>query len=238
MRRIVLQYKALGATLVTLALIVHYLSVRFLLPPPGVKSGDSLFEGFLIFVGSGTGIYAALVFVPLWIFEKYLWRLVNARFDFSGRWSYTSEYEPQETPRKLEKAVEALHRSLPTHGIVTVIQTPFGIRMVEGIGNARRRRPRINEDWHTTSAAIDENTGNVITSYKVYRQPPRDSDVPSFVRGIKEITVEERTWMGRPLILRSRFYNCIGDYPIEFRGRSRFTRVSNRKSLARMSSEG
>ncbi len=181
------QYKALLVTLLGMAIVIHFASVRFVLAPGSIDPSSPL-----AFFLAQTAIYTSIVVFPLFVFEKWAWKWCNRHLDLSGPWEYRLTYTPATNAQSLRDFVA----SLPLEGSVEIVQSPFFIRMESGAESFT------DDDgvdhlisWYSTSADFASDTRLVI-SFEL-RAGNR------LFRGIEEIAIHRTN--GRPTNLHSQF---------------------------------
>lgn len=150
MERLRNQYKSLLYALLGVAITAQFFVVRFLIEPGHLDASSPA-----AFFATLTGLYASIVLLPLWAFERWAWRIANPRYDISGCWSYTLVYNPATSAA----ATAALLDGLPLKGRVEVVQTPFVVRMESG-AESYQDQDGVNHlaSWYSTSADFVSDT--------------------------------------------------------------------------------
>ena len=73
------QYRSLFVSLLGVAIVTHFVVIRFVIPSLDPKSPN----GFFLMQ---TMIYTSIVVLPLFIFEKWAWKWFNRQIDLTGPW--------------------------------------------------------------------------------------------------------------------------------------------------------
>lgn len=217
MPRLVSQYKSFALKLFGLATICNFLMIQVISPRISPYfSSLGLFGDILFFLLTETSIYLFIFLIPLFLYERLLWKWMNPDIDFSGIWSCEIGYDCLERP--YGRFTEKTHVPKQWSSFVTIQQTPFFIKMIEGIA-------REGETWHSTAIDIvEENT--LWMAYQVDREFRNDPNYPVMSLGIKKIKILARDKHNRPEIMLGIFYHAaIPNVPL-FRGTTKFKRSS------------
>jgi len=214
------QFKRLAIVLLTFATIAYALLARLL-----DEEMSSFFEnaaGFrevLTFLLSVSAVYSVVLVLPLLMFERWGWRIVNPKIDFNGYWKLKVTYRHIERSHK----DPAMNLEMPAEFLntLTIRQTPFRVRIVEAVAVPF-------EQWTASNCEVTRD-GGISFVYKATRQVESGSRYPTDFGGLETAQVDSRDYRGRPKTLRGQFFHIAKPNIPLYRGTSFYQRV-NRKA--------
>ena len=131
----------------------------------------------------------------LYLFDKYIWKWFFVKQNFSGIWHYVNIYH------------EDKGRS-NTSGFVKIEQTPFEIKIVQGLSDKKSETENYPARVESTSGTIYLDSGRLLFSYEVTRIG-NDGVWHVTKRSIEGLKVTSRTFWGKPVELRGQYWNCV-----------------------------
>ncbi|MCA9289630.1 MAG: hypothetical protein KDA25_00790 [Phycisphaerales bacterium] len=164
-------------------------------------------------IHGGVALVGAAVIIG---YEKWLWRVLGRRIDYSGTWEFENQYASRGS-RGITSPTE--------RGSLNIEQTPFGIRFREATGSSCDDDRE--EHWRSTSTYLDGASGDIFASFECERTihyPVQKERGRKYV-GVERIIVTERCSAGRPRSMRGTFYGvCEADKKVEW-GQTIYRRV-------------
>lgn len=221
MSHVLNQRRVVLGIVVALAIFAHGLVVQTVLPSlPGLPGWGELVK----FVLAGGVIYSGIVLVPLWFYDKCVWRLLNPQYDVSGTWTVElydlCPVDEKHVSVAGRKAITPYQSELTQHtGQAMIRQTPFRVWVQEATGFSQV----------TPKAGITTWTAEVVAE----RLPGRmrvvfESAGSSGLSGRDDLTISNRNWRGRPSAMEGDAFHVLKHLDIVIKGAIRYTRVTRR----------
>lgn len=214
-------YKKVATFFLGLATLAAVFTVSVFLPSiRPMLPEDKLLQDVVGFFVSIGGVYGVIYAVPMFLYEKWAWRWHKPKFDYSGYWHLTIEYQYMEKPPPPN--IEALELPHKIKSVFTVEQTPFTFKITEGFSASI-------ESWYSTSVGLSD-SGVLTISYEGTRQLPKiGKKYGDRSKGVIDMKVIENSRiMGKPTVMRGEFHHCcLPDIPL-YRGVNIYRRI-NRK---------
>lgn len=129
-----------------------------------------------------------------YMYDNYIWKWIFSKYNISGKWSYTNSY---------------LDKRQNTTGTIIVKQTPYSIKLIDGLNNLNNKYP---SKFTSTSERFDELNGKLYCSYEVYKYKPDDMSKFVTKKSILQLSVSKRkdSWLSkRPIEMHGEFFNCL-----------------------------
>ena len=199
---------------ITASIFVYVLNVVY----PWLTAQTSFISQTLLFVVALGASYTIFFSVIMTIYEKYIWRLINPKYDYNGYWKMKITYEFLER-KTTKRNVEKIELPYTFESVFKIEQSLFDLHFTEGFSAP-------NETWTDKSLRITENGFNM--SYEINRSDKKPSDyLPSRTLGYEEILVTEKSFWGKPIYLEGRHYHvALPDVPL-YRGTTKYEKISN-----------
>lgn len=220
MDRLLNQRRSLLTAAVGSAIALHFLVLDMILPS---IPGSAQFSQFWKFVLSGGLLYSLIVLVPLWLYDKILWRILNPQSDFNGTWEVglrdvwpvNQEHVSPAGLAAIKPYEDILRQS---SGIATIRQTPFRASVQEAVGFSGE------SPW--TADVIDVALPGRLTI--VFEASGRNG----LFSGRDLLTVSRRNWRGCPVELVGDALHVVKHLDITLKGTIRYRRISRRSNSA------
>jgi hypothetical protein len=163
--------------------------------------------------GISWSVVAGLV---VFLYEKWAWRLFNAKFDFGGLWLFTEkQYRVGPNTPEPEFAYHA-------KGTMKIVQDVQSICITEGqtyevpvpesdfkkVANVDLSTCTKTADWWSVSCELDDDASKIYSTLDHKSILSRKGKPIEF--GVEVFTVTERTKRDRPIGMASRVYHCVG----------------------------
>jgi hypothetical protein len=197
MEHTIKQYKVLVLTLMGVALTVHQFALEWLLPL--IRAATSLSPSAVTastFLISVTGVYSAVVVVPLWFYERLFWKVLNRRICFDSEWRYKVEY-PQPSAAGLSetqfKEMRELSALMNVSGYARVLQSPFSIEVQEARDNYGGKPGPADATWRSVAIGCPAND-----NLQIHWELTRDHRTYS---GMDDLTIIHRRALGLPNVM-------------------------------------
>mgnify|MGYP001344360423 CR=1 FL=1 len=195
MHRLHNQRKGLLTVLVGISIATHGFVLQNLGWLKGLLGGNgtSPFE----FLLTGGTLYAAIVALPLTLYDKILWKVINPKFDFSGEWIVrVTAIQPisaaQVTEAGLSHAEDIAADIMSADGTARIEQTLDRIWIEEASGPTIDKRRKNDVVW-TAEVIPLKMPGEILVVF--------ESVTDRAVSGRDHLVVKSRSWLGRPLHL-------------------------------------
>lgn len=215
------KYKTIALLLLAVAVTVQFFVVQVVLKSP---FKNDFFTGSIVFILSNSFLYGGIASVPLYLYEKYLWKIIDRNNNFNGTWEYYVTYHSVNNDRLkwLErKRLKELLVDISSHeGKVKIIQSLFNISFVEGNGTVGAGKNTYSGSWSSVTAAI-EDKGMIINHFQsklgVYK-----------FDGVDYLTVAERDNKSqRPTKITGFFKMIPENDDVVLRGQVTYTRIGD-----------
>lgn len=228
MTQILNQRKALLTVLVAAAIAVHYLVFDMVIPKLPGTTDLSKFVKFLL---SGGLLYSLIVFVPLWLYDKFLWRLINPQFDLTGVWEVAIvdlwPFERKHISAAGVAAIKPFQEMLNKNsGSALIRQSPYGAYVQEATGFSDVTPEAGVATW--TAEIICTNLPGKL---RVVFESSGESGEFS---GRDSLVVNRRDWRGRPTELLGDAFHVIKHLDITIKGAIRYRRITRRSNSLRI----
>ena len=195
------QHKRLGILSLEVAIIAQFFILTFILPSlPQFITYKRWINDFVVFILTSTTLYLFLAKLPLYLFEKFGWRLFNKNIDFHGVWNYRHFCYPlSDNDRKYLKEIalkekrDIIERLKENHGKVFFKQSVFDISVQQGTGILGHSQDSSKTTWRGISVNYD-NDGSFVVHFESTLTELK-------FQGIDTLTVDKWDKNGRPLIL-------------------------------------
>ena len=163
-------------------------------------------------------VYPISFGVFMFVYNKWIWKLITPRVNFDGDWWGFTEYQILE--RKFGNDEPKLPNKKPH--IVSFYQSPFELRI----------EPSEGKDmiiWKADAIAI-YSEGKVVMAYSVKRESS-DKGFPLETKGYEEMHVVDRNWFGIPTKLKGVFFHVAEPDKNLFRGETEYYRGKPPKNM-------
>jgi len=159
------------------------------------------------FLLTGGTLYAAIVALPLWLYDNYFWKLLNPRFNFSGEWTakITAIHpmsEKQITESAMALAEDIAADIMSAEGHATIQQTITRIWIEEGSGPTIDNRRKAHVTW-TAEVIPIKMPGEIVIAFEAVTDRA--------VSGRDHVVVKARDWRGRPSHLVGSAFHVLPD---------------------------
>jgi hypothetical protein len=206
------------ALLLAVAITAHGVVFEFVLPYLKQLGQSAELAKAILTAGA---IYSSIVLLPMWFYDKYLWKRLNPKYDLSGRWLVSVKRVQPVRAVHVTKAGQAevarlINKIVSTDLFAEIEQTPFRARVISGAGysqNATEKRP---VTWNA-EIVTKELPGAVSVVF--------EGVVDGSVGGRDHITVKELDERGRPNLLIGDAYHVFSDFDVVIRGDIEYRRV-------------
>ena len=165
---------------------------------PSTKSTLNLLRWF------GFSWPACAAFI-IFVYERWGWKIVNPRFDFSGQWDFF-ENQFSLNPETGEHNFE-----YEATGSMKIMQSVRSIAIIEGQTHKKNLKGSIKTGvatWWSLSCELDK-LGSILHCALDHKSAPgRKGGAVKY--GVEVLTVEDRDNHGRPIKMSSVVYHCVG----------------------------
>jgi hypothetical protein len=155
------------------------------------------------------------------LYEKYLWRIINRKNYYGGYWKGTITYTECEKSIPLQE-----HLMLPYsfETVFQIVQKPFKFEIIPG------KSPLLRETWTAKNIEI-HNDAEFSFHYMVSRTTPSESPIPQKAEGFESVTTQNWDKYGRPCELEGQFYHLALPKTPLYRGESKYYKVQRKEWL-------
>jgi hypothetical protein len=163
--------------------------------------------------GISWSVVAGLV---VFLYEKWAWRMFNAKFDFGGRWRFTE--------KQYRVGPDTRGRVFVCHGkgSMKILQDLRSICITEGqtyevkareadmksVMNADLSICKKTADWWSIACEMDDDASKIYGALDHKSTLSRKGKPIEY--GVEVFRVTERTRWGRPINMSSTVYHCVG----------------------------
>jgi hypothetical protein len=229
MEHTIKQYKVLVFMLLGVALTVHQFALEWLLP--WIRAGTSLTPSAatgVAFLISLTGVYSAIVAIPLWSYEHLFWKVLNRRICFDSEWRYEVEY-PQPSAAGLSEALfkelSEFSVSMNVSGYARMLQSPFSIELQEARDNYGGKPGPTDATWRSIAIGFPAKD-----NLQIHWELTRGHRTYS---GMDDLTIIHRRALGLPDTMEGPCFIIPKPPTFVLCGRITYYRVNKRPKLPR-----
>ncbi|MBL9115870.1 MAG: hypothetical protein JNJ83_12760 [Verrucomicrobiaceae bacterium] len=232
MQPVIITHKKLATFLVTLAIGLHLFVLKHVLtflerkhptsasavsdetrdPLALVQNSlESVFSplNLLALILGSTGLYAAVVWFPIWLFERGAWKFFHPELVISGTWKTEFTYT-----HKLGLDTVTPETSIRLSGEAQVTQRWNGSIGITGVMNVEDSIASNRVRWESQSCQMKVEEGGVVRLTIVYQSHRLGSSAQleqGTVKGVEELTVSKSEGMvfSRPTAMIGEFYGYV-----------------------------
>ena len=215
------QRKAILGVLIGVAIFSHGFVINNILNSLSVSTD---WMKFLKIILTGGTLYSFIILGPIWLYDKYLWKIINPEYNFEGTW-IVKLYKMFPLNEKHIKsagfeAIKPYSEMLTENaGEALIRQTPFRLFVQEASGFSQVTQNANISTWNAEIICV-----NLPGKINVVFDAVPNGDVFS---GRDSLTVVSRDSRGRPLILEGNAYHVIPHLDITLKGAIRYERKIN-----------